>query len=77
MSGHLARNLSRTLCREFVDPVEGRAPPGKGAGHVYRRVEGDGDALVVEFQRSSSSTRSAYLFFVNVAVVPYPWLLHM
>ncbi|MFI7435812.1 hypothetical protein [Micromonospora haikouensis] len=77
MSGHLACDLSRTLCRGFVDPVMAEYGLVSGAGHVYRRVEDDGDALVVEFQRSSSSTRSAYLFYVNVAVVPYPWLLHM
>jgi hypothetical protein len=74
MPEHLARNLSRTLFEEFLDPVlvEHHLV---GTRRVYRRIEPDGDALVVEFQRSTSSTRNAYVFFVNLAVVPHPWLL--
>ncbi|MEU4642377.1 DUF4304 domain-containing protein [Micromonospora sp. NPDC023814] len=73
MTEHLARNLSRTLFQEFLDPVlaEHRLT---GTGRVYRRIGDDGDALIVEFQRSTSSTRNAYAFFVNVAVVPHAWL---
>ncbi|MBQ1073517.1 DUF4304 domain-containing protein [Micromonospora sp. C31] len=76
MTEYLARDLGRTLFKEYLDPVLAERRLA-GTGRVYRRIEDDGDALIVEFQRSTSSTRNAYAFFVNVAVVPQPWLLWM
>lgn len=44
------------------------------SGRTYRRVADNGDTAVVNFQSSSGSHPGAYLFYVNLAVVPVPWL---
>ncbi|MGC5020426.1 DUF4304 domain-containing protein [Micromonospora sp. DT47] len=61
------------LLRKHVDPVL-RSRGFVRTSKVYRRYAPNGDAVVVEFQDSSSSTADEWIFYVNLALVPAPWL---
>src|SRR5262245_38311098 len=59
--------------REYADPILDAHGFTK-KGRTYRRRADNGDTAVVEFQASSGSFPAEYLFYINLAVVPVPWL---
>jgi hypothetical protein len=59
--------------REYADPILAAHRFTK-KGRTYRRGTDNGDTAVVEFQASPGASPESYVFFINLAVVPVPWL---
>ncbi len=59
--------------RDYADPIL-RAQGFTKKGRTYRRRGGNGDIAFVNFQASSGAHPEAYVFYVNLAVAPLPWI---
>ena len=68
-----ARRLTDVYVRPCLDAL-GLAAQG---ANTFRLVSETGDAVVVEVQLASASTRTESRFYINLALVPLPWLEYM
>ncbi|MEV4416520.1 DUF4304 domain-containing protein [Catellatospora sp. NPDC049609] len=70
------KSLIDGIVTDFLAPV--LAEEGfTRAGRTFRRRADNGDVLVVGVQRSSGSTGTEAVFYINVALAPLPWMRWM
>lgn len=72
VGGVNARELLNVGLKDDVAPVV-RAAGFKGSGRNFSRKNDLGDVAFLNIQGSAYSESDHLVFYVNVAVVPYPW----
>ncbi len=76
MSSAPTRGAVNTFFKAHVSPALHRRGYSQ-QGRVYRLVSAMLDTVAVDFQVSAGTWRYEYRFYVNLALVPEPWLDYM